>query len=82
MATRNELIIETARDQRALDWLVRQAGWDRIDEVLAALPGKRKPYVSNIAKALHMVVPDSVLVTPAEQARPELKKILDYLKQR
>ena len=82
MATRNEVIIETARDQRAFDWLVQQAGWNRVDAALATLPGKRKPYVSNLAKALHLAVPDSVLATPAEQARPELKKILDYLKRR
>lgn len=82
MATREEIIVETEADRRALDWLVRQAGWDRIDAVLAELPGRRKPYISNIAKALRMVVPETVFATPAERARPELKKILDYLKQR
>jgi hypothetical protein len=82
MATRQELIIATAADQRALDWLVLEVGWESIDTALAALPGKRKPYVSNLAKELHLAIPRNVFVTPAEQARPQLKKLLQMLKRK
>ena len=80
MTASSRIIIESKRDERTLDWIVQQVGWPRVDDWLASLPGNRKPYVSNLAKALGLVIPDSVIATPAEQARPELKRMLEILK--
>jgi hypothetical protein len=77
-------IVESARDQRALDWLVARFGEAAVREAISRIPGKRRPYPSNIAKALGAKLPsdeDLYRATPeyeAEVRAAREKAIAEY----
>lgn len=54
------------RDRRALAWLRERASDEQIAAAVASLAGNRKPYISNISKALGLQIPDSIVRTPKE----------------
>lgn len=56
-----KLIVESTRDQRVLDWLVRQVGQEAIANACMQLAGARRAYVSNIAKVLKLCPPPILL---------------------
>ncbi len=56
------------RDRRTLAWLRAQVGDDAIRDTIAHLPGQRRPYLSNIARALGLVLPASLALPPAGSA--------------
>ena len=62
-----EPIIQSERDQRSWDYLLRVAGEDRCRAEIEALT--RKPYVSNLAKALGVAIPAEVY-TPRPEPVP------------
>lgn len=78
------MLVETARDQSVLDWLIRQVGKDAIAEAVSRLVGHRRPYVSNVARALGLTPPpDLVLSCPEDVQRhlAQCKAILSGGKQ-
>ncbi|MBC8751493.1 hypothetical protein F6X42_34715 [Paraburkholderia sp. WC7.3b] len=73
------VIVSTARDQRAFDFLVARVGCERVIEARLALPGQRRAYVSNIAKQLKIVIPEDVMITSREEGRRQLSAIKTLL---
>lgn len=61
-------IVEKDRDRRELAWLRAQVGDDAIREAVAHLPGQRRPYVLNIARALGLVLPAPLAADPEPRA--------------
>lgn len=61
-------IVEKERDRRELAWLRAQVGDDAIREAVTRLPGQRRPYVLNIARALGLVLPAWLAQSPAGSA--------------
>jgi hypothetical protein len=72
-------IVESARDQRVLDYLVAKVGVEVVLDAAKKLPGGRKPYVSNLARMLKVVIPDSVHATSREDGRAKLQEIKKFL---
>lgn len=70
------LIVESKRDQRVLDWLVSQVDEEAIANVCKHnCPGARKLYVGNIAKVLGLCHPAELAVTTREEAQRHLEAI-------
>lgn len=69
------LIIESNRDQRILDWLVAQVGEEAVANACKQLAGARKLYVSNIAKVLCLCPPIELAVASREDAQRHLEVI-------
>jgi hypothetical protein len=63
------------RDERALAWLIEQVGVEAVASAFENLAGRRKPYVSNVAKALGLRIPVSVDVTPRETALERIHEL-------
>lgn len=65
------IIIANDRDRAGLDYLTKRVGAAAIDAALAALPGERKPYVTNVAKQLNIEIPKDLqpAVNPTSAAR-------------
>ncbi len=59
-------IIKTARDQLEYEYLIKRCGEQRVAQAIASLPGARKPYLSNIAKAIGIEIPTDL--QPAERS--------------
>lgn len=73
-----EPIFANDRDRRAWAWIVEQVGAEAAASALAALPGARKPYPSNVAKALGLSVPASVIEEP--RRKPDMAALRAALK--
>ncbi|WP_154677991.1 cryptic plasmid protein A [Paraburkholderia nodosa] len=69
------VIIKNARDQRGLDFLIASVGIEKVNKSRVMLAGSRRPYVSNIAKALEIDIPGDVVITGREEARRKLGEI-------
>lgn len=86
MSTRHEAdtlgaIVTNDRDRRTLAWLRAKVGDDTIRETAASLPGQRRPYLSNIARAIGLVLPASLAQSPAGSAvRAEVARHLEALR--
>lgn len=63
-----DVIIESERDRRTLEWLIGQVGQEAVEEACARLEGSRKPYVSNLAKVLGLRPPKSLEGPSREEA--------------
>ena len=73
------MLIESPRDERVLAWLVAQAGAETVAAVCMRLAGRRRPYVSNVAKALGLTPPADLALAPRDDALrhiAELKQLL------
>ena len=73
------VIVLNARDERAISWLIEQAGFEAVQQACENIAGHRKLYPTNLAKILGLVIPKSVINTPASVAREricELRAIL------
>lgn len=73
-----EVIIESKRDQRTLDWLIAQVGREAVERACSGLGGRRA-YVSNVAKALGLKPPESLQRTPKEEALEHIARIRQRL---
>lgn len=73
------LIVESKRDQRVLEWLVSQVGEDAIANACTQLAGARKLYVSNIAKVLGLRLPTELALTSRDEAQRHLEVIRKLL---
>jgi hypothetical protein len=76
------VVLESDRDRRVLDWLVSQVGLPAVELACSQLAGERKAYVSNLAKVLGLTLPDSVSATPKHEALVHLTSIKNILKTR
>jgi hypothetical protein len=74
-----DIILANDRDRRTFAYLVDTCGYERVIAARRALPGRTRPYVSNIARALGVAVPETVVVTPREEACRHLDVIKDFL---
>lgn len=73
------IILANDRDRRTFSYLVETCGFERVVKARSALPGRTRPYVSNVARALGVAVPETVVVTPREEACRHLDAIKDFL---
>ncbi|MHB9839722.1 hypothetical protein Q8F57_033415 [Paraburkholderia terrae] len=74
-----DVILENDRDHRTFAYLVDACGLERVLKARRALPGRTRPYVSNIAKSLGVTIPEAVVITPREEGRRRLSEIKDFL---
>lgn len=77
-----DVVLESDRDRRALDWLISQVGQSAVESACSQLAGERKAYVSNLAKVLGLTLPDIVSATPKDEALVQLASIKNILKTR
>ncbi|WP_238812567.1 cryptic plasmid protein A [Paraburkholderia sp. SG-MS1] len=75
-----DVVIESPRDQRTLDYLVKICGTDRVKRARADLLGQRRPYVSNLAKVLGVHLPDELSLTSREDAQQHLSQLKAMLR--
>ena len=67
------------RDERAIAWLIDQAGFEAVQQACQEIPGNRKLYPTNLAKILGLSIPQSVVDTPASEARDRIRELLAIL---
>lgn len=72
-------IVESKRDERVLAWLVEQVGEEAIAAACRRLAGARRPYPSNIAKALAVVPPKDLAKASPLDAKRHLDAIAAIL---
>ncbi|MEY2842146.1 MAG: hypothetical protein RI920_183 [Pseudomonadota bacterium] len=69
------VIVANARDQRTLTWLRDRVGDQAILDAASRLAGNRKPYLSNVAKALGIALPEQLAATDRETALRHLAEL-------
>lgn len=69
------VLILNARDERAVAWLIDQAGYEAVQEACGKVAGRRRPYPSNLAKVLGLVLPDSVTLCPSDAALRRIEEL-------
>lgn len=74
------IIIVNERDRRTLQWLINHVGEAAISAAVAQLAGNRKPYLSNIAKALGVDLPKDLMAADRETALKHLAALQAKLK--
>ena len=74
-----DVILANERDRRAFAYLVETCGMHRVTRARQDLPGRTRPYVSNIAKVLGVTIPDAVIITPREEGRRQLSEVKKFL---
>lgn len=74
-----EPLITNQRGQREWDWIVAQVGLEAAQSALQTLPGGKRPYPLNIAKALGLKLPER-LSEPSAAPRAVAHKHLEALK--
>jgi len=62
-----------ARDERAISWLIEQAGFEAVQQACVKIAGNRKPYPTNLARVLGLSIPQSVIETPVAVARERIR---------
>lgn len=73
------VLVLNARDERAIAWLIDQAGFDAVQQACGTLAGNRKRYPTNLAKALGLSIPQSVILTPSSEAHERIRELLTLL---
>lgn len=73
------LIVESRRDKRVLDWLVTQIGAEAVAKACFQLAGQRRAYVSNVAKVLGLTPPAELALASQEDAQRHLERIYQIL---
>lgn len=75
------LLIDSDRDRRTLAWILSQVSADQVQEAVQAVQAQgRKPYVSNTAKALGLVVPANLARTPDPVAKERIAGLMAAIK--
>lgn len=74
------VIVANDRDRRTLAWLRDRVGDASIVGAVGQLAGNRKPYLSNVAKALGVALPERLEATDRETALKHLAAIRAKLK--
>lgn len=73
------VLIESSRDERTLAWLIYQCGEEAVHCACLQLAGRRRAYVSNVAKALDVTCPTELSFTPTPDALLRIREILSLL---
>lgn len=73
------LIVESKRDQRVLDWLVSQVGEEAVANACKHLAGARRAYPSNLAKVLGLRPPADLALASREDVQRHLEAIARLL---
>ncbi|CAH0444196.1 hypothetical protein LMG10661_00720 [Ralstonia syzygii subsp. syzygii] len=76
------VIIANDRDLRSLTWLREHVGDAAIEAAVAQLAGQRRPYVSNVAKALGIEIPSSLALTGVDTARARIAALRALIKKK
>ena len=76
------VIVVNDRDRRSLAWLREQVGDAAIAAAVTQLAGQRRPYVSNVAKALGIAIPSDLALTAADTARARLAALRSLIKKK
>lgn len=76
------VLVTSLRDQRVLEWLVSQVGCDAVEAACSLLPGRRRPYVSNLAKALGLTPPSDLALASPDFARQYLTEFRALLRRK
>lgn len=66
------VIVSNDRDRRTLAWLRETVGDEAISAAVGHLVGNRKPYVSNVSKALGVAIPERLERPDRETVRANL----------
>lgn len=74
-----DILIANRRDERAIAWLIEQAGFEAVHQACRKISGNRKLYPSNLAKALGLSIPQSIIVAPISDARERIRDLLTLL---
>ena len=75
------LLIDSDRDRRTLAWILSQASADQVREAVQTVQAQgRKPYVSNTAKVLGLVVPANLARTPDPVAKERIAGLMAAIK--
>ena len=72
-------LVQSKRDERVLAWLIDQVGEEAIANACLQLAGRRRPYPSNIAKALGLRPPKHLAASSATDAKLQLDAIAKLL---
>ncbi|MCG5075364.1 cryptic plasmid protein A [Paraburkholderia tagetis] len=67
-----DVILANDRDRRVYDYLIATCGESKVANARQQLPGRTRPYVSNIAKMLGVTIPDAVVITPRAEGNVPL----------
>lgn len=73
------VLVLNARDERAIAWLIDQVGLEAVELACGKIAGNRMLYPSNLAKALGLSIPQSVVVAPSSVARERICDLLTLL---
>jgi len=74
-----QIVIESERDRRVLNWLVEQAGEDAVASACLQLAGRRRSFPSNVAKVLGLNPPKTLALASPESAAAHLAAIAKLL---
>lgn len=75
------VLLSSPRDRRTLDWLILQAGEEAVARACGQLRGARLPLPSNVAKALGLKPPDSLMQPSLEEVKANVAAIKSRLRQ-
>jgi hypothetical protein len=78
----SNIVIESERDRRTLEYLISTCGPVQVRKALGQLSGRTRPYVSNLAKILGVIIPDHIQVTPRTEAQARISELKDRLAKR
>ena len=73
------VLVLNARDERAIAWLIDQAGFNAVQQACGEIAGNRKLYPTNLVKILGLSIPQSVIDTPVSVARDRVLELLALL---
>lgn len=76
------VIVANDRDRRSLAWLREQVGDAAIEAAVSQLAGQRRPYVSNVAKALGIEIPSALALTGVDTARARIAALRSLIKKK
>ena len=74
------VLVESQRDQRVLDWLIAKVGVGSVVAECDRLAGQRRPYPSNLAKALGLTPPADLTHASPDAAKRHLAEFKSMLK--
>lgn len=69
------VLLLNARDERSLAWVIEQVGLEAVRNAIPNLAGNRKPFVTNLAKALGLTIPQQIINTPSETVLERIQEL-------
>ena len=78
----SQVVIQSTRDQRTLDFLVETCGVAAVESACRQVPAGRRLYVSNLARVLKITIPERVIATPRVEGAARMAEIKELLRVR